>query len=105
HFVYIDLVSSLVPKWIPFKPFWTYLTGIALLGSGIFIGINVFRTPVSLLLSLMLFLWLLLLHLPAWYSGPDKDAVNAVSSLECFAFCGIAVFCAQYKVYKKDEKD
>ena len=101
HYLYFDFVRSLVPKWIPFTSFWTYGTGIALFGSGILIAINVWRTQVSLLLAIMLLLWLVLLHLPAWFAGPDKDAVNIVRSLECFAFSGIAMICSQYNVSKK----
>jgi len=97
HFVYNDLVSSLIPKWIPLKSFWTYFTGAALLGAGIFIGLNILKRQASLWLAFMLFLWLILLHLPAFLSGPDKDAVNIVSSLECLAFCGTALLCAQQK--------
>src|SRR5687768_4552529 len=26
HFIYLEFVSGLVPKWIPFSIFWTYLT-------------------------------------------------------------------------------
>ena len=104
HFLYQDLVGTLIPKWIPLKTFWTYFTGAALLGSGVFIALNIWRRQVALLLALMLFLWLVLLHLPAFFSAPDKDAVNIVSSLECLAFCGTAFLCAQKTKMSNYEK-
>jgi len=90
HFLYVDLVKSLVPQWIPYKYFWTYVTGIALIGSGVSIAFNLWNRSVSLLLGSMLLLWLLLLHLPATLADLDKDAINIISSLECLAFSGIA---------------
>ena len=97
HFLYRDLVSVLIPKWIQFKDFWVYFTGIALMNAGILIPLGLSTRNISLLLALMLFLWLIFLHLPAFFSGPDKNAVNIVSSLECLAFCGTALLLAQQK--------
>ena len=90
HFLYVEFVKSLVPQWIPYKYFWTYVTGIALIGSGISIAFNLWKRPVCLLLGSMLLFWLVLLHLPATFADLDKDAINIISSLECLAFSGIA---------------
>ncbi len=35
HFQFAKDVSTMVPSWIPFPLFWTYMAGIGLLGSGI----------------------------------------------------------------------
>ena len=95
HFFYTALVSALIPGWIPFKIGWTYFTGVALMGSGIFIALNLWRQQIGLLLALMLFLWLVLLHLPASFSQPDNLVVNIVSSLESLAFAGSALLCTK----------
>src|SRR5690349_5858846 len=63
HFVYRDFVSGLVPKWIPLPLFWTYFTGIALIGSALSIVTNVKVKLVARLLAIMLFIWLLTIHL------------------------------------------
>lgn len=94
HFLYTPLVSSLIPGWIPFKICWTYFTGAALMSSGVLIALNLWRRQIGFLLAMMLFLWLVLLHLPACFSEPDNLAVNIVSSFECLAFGGTALLCS-----------
>ena len=35
HFTLTKAIASIVPAWIPWHPFWAYLTGIALIACGI----------------------------------------------------------------------
>ena len=98
HFVNADFVKTIVPGWIPGSLFWTYLTGIALMGAGLSIFINVKVRQVMSLLAIMLFIWLIVVHLPSTIQYPLYDPVNsfldgnrAISSLQCLAFCGIAL--------------
>ena len=98
HFVNADFVKTIVPGWIPGSLFWTYLTGVALMGAGLSIFINVKVRQIMSLLATMLFLWLILVHLPSTIQHPLYDPVNpfldgnrAISSLQCLAFCGIAI--------------
>jgi uncharacterized membrane protein len=92
HFVYRDFVSGLVPKWIPLPVFWTYFTGIALIGSALSILINFKVKLVAQLLAIMLFIWLLTIHLvlairfPNWNGGE-----NITACFQCLAFTGIAL--------------
>jgi uncharacterized membrane protein YphA (DoxX/SURF4 family) len=95
HFIYVNFVSGLVPKWIPFPIFWTYLTGIALLGSGISILIN-FKTKIIFqLAAIMLFVWLVTIHIPLAIRFPNwNDGENIIGSFQCLAFTGIALLIA-----------
>jgi uncharacterized membrane protein YphA (DoxX/SURF4 family) len=91
HFLYIDFVKTLVPLWIPGNVFWTYFAAIALIGSGLAIIINFKIKTISILLGTMLFLWLIILHIPrAITMDTSKDPNEIVSVLECLAFSGIA---------------
>lgn len=106
HFVYRDFVSSLVPKWIPLPLFWTYFTGIALLGSAISIVANLKVKLVAQLLAIMLFVWLLTIHLvlaikyPNWNGGE-----NITACFQCLAFTGIALTIAsQAEVPQYEQK-
>ena len=91
HFLYSDFVKTLVPVWIPGNVFWTYFAGIALIGSGLAIIINFKIKTISLLLGAMLFLWLILLHIPrAITMDTSKDPNEIVSVFECLAFSGVA---------------
>ena len=93
HFLYIDFVKTLVPAWIPGgNLFWTYFGGMALIGGGLAIFIQFRPRLISLLLGLMLFLWLVLLHIPRALVAPASDGGNEWTSVfQCLAFAGIAV--------------
>ena len=95
HFIYQEFVSGLVPKWMPFPMFWTYLTGIALLGSGISILINFKTKTIFQLAAIMLFIWLLTIHIPLAIRFPHwNDGENIIGSFQCLAFTGIALMLA-----------
>ena len=96
HFISLEGVSHLVPKYIPFPQFWTFLGGVTLVGSAISIFTNYKVKLILLLLGLNLFIWLLLLHLyyainfPQWQEGE-----NFIGFLTCLAFCGTALMISQ----------
>ena len=98
HFLYPDFVSSLVPSWIPGKLFWTYFAGVVLAGAGITIFFKIQTKTVALLTALMLFLWLILLHIPRAITAPATDNGNELTSVfQAFAFSGIALIIAYSK--------
>lgn len=92
HFIYAGFVKTLVPGWIPGALFWTYFAGVALIGSGLAIFINFKPAVISRLLAIMLFAWLIVLHIPRAIAAPVTDNGNEWTSVfECLAFCGIAL--------------
>jgi uncharacterized membrane protein YphA (DoxX/SURF4 family) len=92
HFNNLEGISNIVPKYIPFPEFWTFLGGVALMGSAISIFTGYKVRAITLLLTLNLFIWLILLHLyytvlyPQWQEGE-----NFIGTLTCLAFCGTAL--------------
>jgi uncharacterized membrane protein YphA (DoxX/SURF4 family) len=96
HLVNMTGVSRLVPPYIPFPKFWTFMGGIALMGSAISIFTGYKTKKIMLLLAAVLFIWLLSLHLyyavryPEWNEGE-----NFVGVITCMAFCGIALIISQ----------
>lgn len=92
HFLYTDFVKTLVPSWIPGSAlFWTYLGGVALIGAGLSFILNSIRKPIALLAGTMLFLWLILLHIPrAITMDTSKDPNEIISVFECLAFSGMS---------------
>jgi len=95
HFLYAKDVSGLVPTWIPGAMFWTYFAGVALILSGIAIILRIQLKMSALLLSLMIFLWLLMLHISRAIADPYGLQGNEVSSVfEAFGFSGIAYLIA-----------
>jgi uncharacterized membrane protein YphA (DoxX/SURF4 family) len=92
HFLYADFVKMLVPVWIPGHLFWTYFAGVALIASGLAVFLNFKPRVISLLLASMLFIWLIVLHIPRAITAPITDNGNEWTSVfECLAFSGIAI--------------
>lgn len=92
HFVYVDFVSGLVPKWIPFPIFWSYFTGVALLGAGLSILINFKLKTIFRLAAIMLFIWLVTIHLVLAIKYPHwNDGENITACFQCLAFTGMAL--------------
>jgi hypothetical protein len=91
HLLYAQGISTLVPAWIGAQMFWTYFAGGALILSGLAI---IFRIQVrlsALLLSIMIFIWLIVLHIPRAIADPNGLQGNEISSVfEAFGFSGIA---------------
>lgn len=92
HFVYTDFVKTLVPAWIPGPLLWAYVTGVALIGAGVAILIHFKPRQISLLLALMLYIWLLVLHIPRAVIATAADNGNEWTSVfQCLAFAGMAL--------------
>lgn len=75
HFLVARFIASLIPAWIPGSLFWTYLTGTALIASGISIVIRQLDQWAGFLLGVMFLLWFVLLHVPrvaADLHNPDE---------------------------------
>ena len=97
HFLYTSFVKTIVPAWIGAQLFWTYFAGVALILSGLAILINFKPRTVGLLLGTMLFIWLIVLHIPRAIAAPVTDNGNEWTSVfQCLAFSGMALLIADY---------
>ncbi|MBN1637736.1 MAG: DoxX family membrane protein [Ignavibacteriales bacterium] len=74
HFIYADAMTGAVPSFIPGGIFWVYLTGIALVTAAISIVTGILTRPASLLLALMLFIFMVTIHLPGMFSETTRQA-------------------------------
>jgi uncharacterized membrane protein len=93
HFWYAEFVVRLVPSWIPGQQFWTYFAGVALISGGA--GLLVPRTfrPAALLTAGMIFLWVLLLHIPRAVAEANH-AYETAAIFEALATSGVALMIA-----------
>jgi len=90
HFVYADFVTQMVPAWMPVRNFWTYFTALALIAGGIGVNLRPTAGIAALLSGLMIFLWVVLLHIPrAVASWPDGGEISGI--LEALALSGTAL--------------
>ena len=80
HFLYSSYIDTLVPAWIPWHRFWTYFAGVCLIGSGTAIILKIKPRPVAMLLGTMIFLWVIMLHIPRAIADPYRDEGNEIES-------------------------
>jgi uncharacterized membrane protein len=95
HFVYSDFVTELVPAYMPSRRFWTYFAGVSLIAGGI--GILLPRTArlAASLTGLMIFLWVLMLHIPRALAGPNH-AFETAGAFEALALSGVALLMSRH---------
>jgi uncharacterized membrane protein len=92
HFFYTEFVAGLVPAWFPDPRFCTYFGGVTLIASGVAIVLEIRVRKVAFLLSLMLFLWVVLLHIPrAIADAYIANGSEITSVFEALAFSGTAM--------------
>ena len=91
HFLYTKDASTLVPSWVPYPVFWTYLAGIGLIGSGIAIILKIRTGLIAGLLGIIIFIWFIILHIPRVIAAPSADLGDEiVSAFLALAYSGIA---------------
>ena len=91
HFLYAKEAAGYVPSWVPYHIFWIYFAGAALFCSGIAILLDIKRRLAAALLGTMIFIWVIILHIPYALSAPLSRNEGEVTSLFlALAYCGIA---------------
>ncbi len=96
HFIYTKYIATLVPSWIPSPVFWTCFAGGALLAAGIGIIFNIAGRLAGTMLGIMLFIWVVILHIPRALADPSGQLGNEWTSVfEALAFSGIAFIIGQ----------
>lgn len=94
HFVYREFVTAMVPSWVPpGQRFWTYFTGVALMAGGVGLLVPVTARLAAASSAVMIFLWVLLLHIPLALAGP-KHAFETAGIFEALALSGVALLVA-----------
>ena len=69
HFMKAGDMSGMVPSWVPGGVFWVYLTGLALIAAGVSLVIEKQTYLAAVLLAVLLFLFVMTIHLPAILGG------------------------------------
>ena len=89
HFQYSGFVDTMVPAWIPpSQRFWTYFSAVALLAGGAGVMLPPTRRPAGILSGVMIFLWVLLLHIPL--ALKMRNAFELAGVFEAVALSGVA---------------
>jgi uncharacterized membrane protein len=90
HFVYAHEAAGYVPAWVPNPVLWLYITGSALAAAGIAILFDIKRKLGATLLGVMIFIWVIILHIPRVIAGPMDNSGESSSAFLALAYCGIA---------------
>jgi len=93
HFLWVQFVTQLVPAWIPGSLFWAYFSGGALIAGGIGLLVVPTRRLAGLLTAGMIFLWLILLHIPRALADLH-NANESTAVFEAGAMSAIALLLA-----------
>lgn len=93
HFLYARAAVDYMPTWISYRLQWLYITGSALLGAGLAILLSIRVRLFAGLLGSMIFIWVLIIHMPKCIAASGSDSGGEVTSgLLALAYCGIAFF-------------
>ncbi len=90
HFASAKSIMQLVPSWIPVPLFWTYFVGVALICAATSITLKQKAGLSSPLLALMLFLFVVLISVPAVAAKPS-DRIGWAVLLRDLSFTGGAL--------------
>lgn len=94
HFLWVNYVTPLVPRWVPGpSEYWVLFSGAALLAGGIGFVLPKTTRLAATMTSGMIFVWVLVLHLPR--ALRDLSNANETTAFfEALAFTGIALLIA-----------
>ena len=70
HFFYVKETINLIPTWIPFRPFWAYLTGAGHIAAGLAILLSVVPRVAAAAEAAMLSVITVLVWVPAILAAP-----------------------------------
>jgi uncharacterized membrane protein YphA (DoxX/SURF4 family) len=92
HFLFPEFVAQLVPAWIPGAVFWTYFAAVALIAGGVGLILPPTTRWAGALTGLMVFLWLMMLHIPRAVAAatPAARRNEWTAVFEALAVSGIA---------------
>jgi uncharacterized membrane protein YphA (DoxX/SURF4 family) len=91
HFQFAEFVATLVPAWIPGHFFWTYFAAVALIAGGVGLILPPTARLAAVLTGVMIFLWVLLLHIPRALAATGPQVRNEWTAVfEALAMSGIA---------------
>jgi len=80
HFVYHEATVLLIPQWLPNRLFFAYLTGAGQIASGLGLIFNVLPRVAAYAESAQLWIYTLLIWVPAVLFGPNSDVQKIFGS-------------------------
>lgn len=82
HFTVTAVIASIVPDWIPWHMFWAYFLGACFIAAGFSLATRIQARLTAHLLGITFFLFVALMHGPAWAQDPHSRFTLAVALRE-----------------------
>jgi uncharacterized membrane protein len=89
HFTATRFIALLIPGWIPAHVFFVYLVGVALIAAALSIIFKKNAQLAATLLGIMIFLFVVLIHIPRVVANP-RDRIAWAVALRDLSFSGAA---------------
>jgi uncharacterized membrane protein YphA (DoxX/SURF4 family) len=70
HFTLTKVIAPIIPSWIPWHSFWAYLVGACFIAGALSLMTGIQARLAASLLALTFFLFVVLMHAPAWAQNP-----------------------------------
>src|SRR5579863_3028052 len=87
HLSGVELVLPLVPSYMPWRLFWAYFVGVALLSASLSIATKIQVRWSGLLFGIMMFLFVAMVHIPRVLASP-RDRIAWVIVFREMSFAG-----------------
>jgi len=72
HFTLTKVIGSIIPAWIPWHQFWVYFVGACFITAALSLVTGIQARLAASLLALTFFLFVVLMHAPAWARHPQN---------------------------------
>jgi uncharacterized membrane protein YphA (DoxX/SURF4 family) len=90
HMAAAKFIAIGIPSWIPGHLFWAYFVGVALIVAALSLATGIQWRLAAFLLGVMIFLFVLILHIPALFAAP-RDQIKLTIALRDLALSGGAL--------------
>jgi uncharacterized membrane protein YphA (DoxX/SURF4 family) len=78
HFTVTKVITAIVPAWIPWHHFWVYFVGACFIAGGLSLVTGIQARLAASLFGLTFFLFVVLMHAPAWAHDPRNRFALAI---------------------------
>ncbi len=96
HLTTARFVAMIVPSWIPWHLFWAYFVGFALLAAALSLASNVRASWAAAMLSLMIFIFVLTIHVPNWLAAPHDTVKFTILLRDLSLSAGLLAFASAH---------
>jgi uncharacterized membrane protein len=92
HFAFPAQIANIVPSWMPWHLVWVYFVGIDLLAASLSLAVGKYSRLAALLLGIMLFCFVLMIHIPNLIANPGDRFALAIMLRDLSFSCGALAF-------------